>query len=134
MNKSYFQGSTICFLLDINYRGVNYRLSSFPVDLYDLSDNTITSYVGGFADPEINEITEFHGIQIEVDSIPVEIVIPSINWVREWTNGRLFDGAKCTISMITVVQDQTAFYGAKHRRDFWRSKKTNWQRCFFDRK
>lgn len=114
MSSSYakpsdLRGREICFLLDVEYQGSTRRFSTFPIDIEDLADETLISYNGGLNDPDITEQTSFVGFDLEANSVSMELVFYDVDWVSEWTKGRLIDNSVCTISMITVEQGQTTF-------------------------
>lgn len=114
MSSSYakpsdLRGREICFLLDVEYQGSTRRFSTFPIDIEDLADETLISYNGGLNDPDITEQTSFVGFDLEANSVSMELVFYDVDWVAEWTKGRLIDNSVCTISMITVEQGQTTF-------------------------
>lgn len=103
------QGRDICFLLDINYQGAIFRFSTFPIDLEDIQENNTIRYQGGLSDPDINMQTEIVGFNPESNKISLELIFNDINWVTEWTKGKVLDNAECQLSMITVKNDKTTF-------------------------
>jgi hypothetical protein len=109
IKRSDLQARDICFLLDINYMGGLFRFSTFPIDIDDEQENTTIRYFGGLADPDINMQTEIVGFNPESNKISLELIFPDINWVTEWTRGRVLDNASCQLSMITVKNNKTNF-------------------------
>jgi hypothetical protein len=114
MSESYakpsdLRGKEICFLLDVDYQGSIRRFSTFPIDITDTADNTLISYNGGLNDPDITEQTSFVGFDLDANIVPMELVFYDVDWISEWTKGRLIDNSICTISMITVEDGQTSF-------------------------
>ncbi len=109
IKKSDLEGRDICFLLDVEYQGAIRRFSTYPIDLTDLADNTTIPYMGGLNDPDLTEQTEFVGFNLEANIIPMELIFYDVDWVSEWSKGRLIDNSLCTLSMITVQDEQTTF-------------------------
>ena len=103
------EGKAVCFLLDVIYQGSPRRFSTFPIDITDPADSTTLRYYGGLNDPEITESTEFVGFDLEANVVPMELIFYDVDWVSEWSKGRLIDDSECTISMITVEDGQTSF-------------------------
>lgn len=109
IKASDLRGKDICFLLDVDYQGTMFRFSSFPVELVDSSDGSILQYRGGLSDPDIYQQTELMGVDIEANSVPMELVFHDIDWMIEWLAGRRFDNSLCVISMITSQNGETDF-------------------------
>lgn len=114
MSESYpkpsdLKGKEICFLLDVVYQGAEYHFSTFPIDITDPRDGTTIPYEGGLNDPDITEQTSFVGFDLGANIVPIELVFYNVDWVSEWTKGRLIDNSLCTISMITVEDGETSF-------------------------
>jgi hypothetical protein len=102
-------GSEIVFLLDIDYQGITYRFSTFPIEIYDPTTSQNISYTGQMADPQITQETSFQGFQVGADSVAMELIFPQLDWIEEWRNGRLLDQSRCEISMVTVLNGATKF-------------------------
>ena len=109
IKPSDLQGRDICFLLDIEYNGGLFRFSTFPIDIEDVNENTTIRYQGGLSDPDINLQTQIVGFNPEQNKLSIELVFTDINWISEWTKGRVLDNAFCQLSMITVKNDKTSF-------------------------
>ena len=109
IKPSDLQGRDICFLLDIEYNGGLFRFSTFPIDIEDVNENTTIRYQGGLSDPDINLQTQIVGFNPEQNKLSIELVFIDINWISEWTKGRVLDNAFCQLSMITVKNDKTSF-------------------------
>ena len=103
------QGADIIFLLTINWLGMDYRFSTIPLDLEDDEVGQVYRYQGGLSDPDIDQSTKFLGVNVESDSISVELIFPGVNWVHEWLQGSELSYAQCEMSMVPVVQGRTSF-------------------------
>lgn len=111
IKPSDLQGRDICFLLDIEYAGAVFRFSTFPINIEDLAANTTIQYKGGLlSDPDINLQTQIVGFNPEQNKLSLELIFNDINWISEWTKGRVLDNAVCRLFMISVRDDKTAFY------------------------
>ena len=109
LKPSQLQGKDICFLLDIEYYGVLYRFSTFPIDIEDTASNQTIRYIGGLSDPDINQQTQIVGFNPEANKISIELIFPSVNWISEWTKGRVFDSSVCQLSIITAKDHKTTY-------------------------
>lgn len=109
IKPSDLRGRDICFLLDIEYGGAIFRFSTFPINIEDLAENTTIQYNGGLSDPDINLQTQIVGFNPEQNKLSLELIFNNINWVTEWTKGRVLDNAVCNLSMITVRDNKTPF-------------------------
>ncbi len=109
IKPSDLQGRDICFLLDIEYNGGLFRFSTFPISIEDLAENQTIQYQGGLSDPDINLQTQIVGFNPEQNKISTELVFNNINWITEFTKGRVLDNAVCQLSMVTVKDDKTSF-------------------------
>ena len=101
-NEEDLIGSEICFLLTVEYLGKEYRFSTFPIELNDSRDNLTHRYEGGLNDPSFTQSTKIVGVDLEGDSISLELVFEDIDWVEEWKNGRFLDHSVCLLSMVAV--------------------------------
>ena len=54
IKRSQIEEGDVCFLLDISYYGAIYRFSTVPIDISDLSENTVIPYRGALSDPPVN--------------------------------------------------------------------------------
>ena len=88
MFQNDFNGMEMCFLLDIEYLGKIYRFSTIPIDLEDQAEQSIIRYNGQLEDPDINRATSFLGVDIEGDSVSLQLVFSGLDWVKEWLSGR----------------------------------------------
>ena len=95
-------GSEICFLLTVEYLGKEYRFSTFPIELNDSRDNLTHRYEGGLNDPSFTQSTKIVGVDLQGQSVSVELVFEELDWVAEWKNGRLLDHSSCILSMVAV--------------------------------
>jgi len=102
-------GAEVCFLLVVEWFGMKYRFSTVPIDLEDLITGQQYRYNGGLSDPDIQQSSNFTGVNLEADSVSVELVFDSINWVNEWLSGHSLVNSKCTMSMIPIKDGVTSF-------------------------
>lgn len=103
------QGADICFLLSVTWEGMDYRFSSVPIDIEDTIQGKVYRYNGGLSDPDITQSSDFSGVDMEADSIAVELVFTGINWVQEWLTGHSLVHSECELSMIAITGEHTKF-------------------------
>lgn len=103
------QGSDICFLLTVKWEGMDYRFSTVPIDIQDTVTNQVHRYTGGLSDPDITQTSKMTGVDLEADSISVELVFPGINWVQEWLTGHSLVHSECEMSMVPFQEGVTSF-------------------------
>lgn len=104
-----FSGMEMCFLLDIEYQGKIYRFSTIPIDLEDPSELKTVRYNGQLDDPDITRATSFLGVDIEGDSVSLQLVFPDINWVTEWLSGRSLELESAKIYCIPIYEGKTEY-------------------------
>ena len=104
-----FNGMEMCFLLDIEYLGKIYRFSTIPIDLEDPSELTTVRYNGQLEDPDINRATSFLGVDIESDSVSLQLVFSDLDWVKEWLSGRSLELESARIYGIPIFEGKTKF-------------------------
>ena len=92
-------GAEVCFLLVVEWAGMKYRFSTVPIDLVDLITGQNYRYNGGLSDPDIQQSSDFTGVNLEADSVSVELVFDGINWVNEWLSGHSLVNSKCIMCM-----------------------------------
>ena len=103
------QGADICFLLSVTWEGKDYRFSTVPIDIQDTIQNEVHRYFGGLSDPDITQSSDFTGVDMEADTIAVELVFTGINWVQEWLTGHSLVHSECELSMIAITGEHTTF-------------------------
>jgi len=103
------QGSDVVFLLSVNWMGMDYRFSTIPIDIKDEETNQVYRYNGGLSDPSINQNTNFIGVNVDGDSVSVELVFHDIDWIEEWLLGREVTYSQCEMSMVPVRQGKTEY-------------------------
>jgi len=101
------QGKEVCFLLTVNWEGMEYRFSTVPIDLQDTATNQVYQYTGGLSDPDITQSSDFTGIDMEADSVSVELVFTGINWVKEWLEGHSIVYSECVLAMVPFLDGYT---------------------------
>src|SRR6056300_1730803 len=99
----------ICFLLDIEYGGFVYRFSTTPITLINELENSVIPYGGGLIDPTIDQTTSFLGINVEGDTISMDLIFESVDWIAEWKKGRSLDNSPASIYMITMKDGETTY-------------------------
>lgn len=103
-----FQEMDLCFLLDIDYFGKVFRFSTVPIDLDDTLTGDTVRYEGGLSDPDITQATGT-GLNIEGDSIAIEVTFNDIDWVAQWLSGRPLDNAPASLYAIPVQDGKTSY-------------------------
>ena len=109
IKASAVESGDICFLLDINYYGSIYRFSTVPIDIEDLQENSLLPYRGLLEDPDINLQTERIGVDLEANTISLELIFEALDWVKEFLKGRTINDAECSLSMV-VIRDGRSIY------------------------
>lgn len=104
-----FSGMEMCFLLDIQYQGMTYRFSTIPIDLEDQAEQSIIRYNGQLEDPDINRATSFLGVEVESDSIALELVFSGLDWVKEWLAGRTLEIEPAVIYAVPISEGKTKY-------------------------
>ena len=107
--KSRIEQGDICFLLDISYYGAVYRFSTVPIDIEDLAENTTIPYRGALSDPPINLQSDLLGVDLEANTISMELIFEEIDWVSEFLKGRTLNDALCELSMVIIQDGKTDF-------------------------
>lgn len=103
------QGKEVCFLLTVNWEGMEYRFSTVPIDLENTATNQVYQYTGGLSDPDITQSSDFTGIDMEADSVSVELVFLGTNWVKEWLQGHSIVHSECVLAMVPFLDGYTKF-------------------------
>jgi hypothetical protein len=109
IKRSDIQQGDICFLLDIEYFGAIYRFSTVPIDISDTSENTVIPYRGSLSDPPVNLQSDLLGVDLEANTISLELIFEEVDWVSEFLKGRTINDAICTLSMIIIRDGKTSF-------------------------
>ena len=109
IKRSDIQQGDICFLLDIEYFGAIYRFSTVPIDISDTAENTVIPYRGSLSDPPVNLQSDLLGVDLEANTISLELIFEEVDWVSEFLKGRTINDAICTLSMIIIRDGKTSF-------------------------
>ena len=109
IKRSDIQQGDICFLLDIEYFGAIYRFSTVPIDISDTAENTVIPYRGSLSDPPVNLQSDLLGVDLEANTISLELIFEEVDWVSEFLKGRTINDAICTLSMIIIRDGKTKF-------------------------
>lgn len=109
IKRSDIEQGDICFLLDIEYFGAIYRFSTVPIDISDTSENTVIPYRGSLSDPPVNLQSDLLGVDLEANTISLELIFEEVDWVSEFLKGRTINDAICTLSMIIIRDGKTSF-------------------------
>jgi len=88
-----YDSSRLTFLLRIDFHGVEYRFSSYPLS-FDGKD-----YLGTLSDIEYEETSELTGFNPEANSVAAAVYFP-LNMIEEYRKGRTLEGMKATVSYI----------------------------------
>tara|TARA_B100000900_G_scaffold415816_1_gene447332 strand:- start:3532 stop:5229 length:1698 start_codon:yes stop_codon:yes gene_type:complete len=109
IKRSQIEQGDVCFLLDIEYFGAIYRFSTVPIDISDTAENTVIPYRGSLSDPPINLQSDLLGVDLEANTISLELIFEEVDWVSEFLKGRTINDAICTFSMIIIRDGKTSF-------------------------
>jgi hypothetical protein len=109
IKRSDIQQGDICFLLDIEYFGAIYRFSTVPIEISDISENQVIPYRGALSDPPVNLQSDLLGVDLEANTISLELTFEEVDWVAEFLKGRTINDAICTLSMIIIRDGKTSF-------------------------
>ena len=109
IKRSDIQQGDICFLLDIEYFGAIYRFSTVPIEITDTTENTVIPYRGSLSDPPVNLQSDLLGVDLEANTISLELIFEEVDWVSEFLKGRTINDSICTLSMIIIRDGKTSF-------------------------
>jgi hypothetical protein len=109
IKRSDIEQGDICFLLDIEYYGAIYRFSTVPIDIEDNVENTVIPYRGALSDPSVNLQSDLLGVDLEANTISMQLTFEEVDWVSEFLKGRTLNDAICTLSMVIVIEGKTKF-------------------------
>jgi len=109
IKRSEIQEGDICFLLDIEYYGAIYRFSTIPIDIEDITEDTVIPYRGALEDPPVNLQSDLLGVDLEANTISLELTFEEVDWVSEFLKGRTLNDALCSVSMVIVSEGSTSF-------------------------
>ena len=102
--KTDLEGSQICFLLEVFDLEATYRFSSFPISLFD--GNIEYSFDGGLGDPEFQLSTKLTGLNIESESIPIELIFDGRDLVYDYLRGFDLEYLEAELSYCTVAKEE----------------------------
>ena len=109
IKRSDIQEGDVCFLMDIEYFGAIYRFSTVPIDIEDNVENRVISYRGALSDPPVNLQSDLLGVDLEANTISIQLTFEEVDWVAEFLKGKTLNDAICTLSMIIVIEGKTKF-------------------------
>lgn len=109
IKRSQIEQGDVCFLLDIQYFGAIYRFSTVPIDISDIAENTVIPYRGSLSDPPVNLQSDLLGVDLEANTISLELIFEEVDWVAEFLKGRTINDAICSLSMIIIRDGKTSF-------------------------
>lgn len=109
IKRSDIESGEVCFLLDIYYFGAIYRFSTVPIEIEDISEGTSIPYRGALSDPPVNLQSDLLGVDLEANTISLELVFEEIDWVSEFLKGRTLNDALCDLSMVIIKDGKTSF-------------------------
>lgn len=78
--------NTPMWLLTLSWAGRDIRLSSRPVTVYD-DDGNAYAFDGGFPEPDFEDSIELMTSDLNVRSVPIEVVLPGVDVAREISRG-----------------------------------------------
>ena len=109
IKRSDIQEGDVCFLMDIEYFGAIYRFSTVPIDIEDNVENRVIPYRGALSDPPVNLQSDLLGVDLEANTISIQLTFEEVDWVAEFLKGKTLNDAICTLSMIIVIEGKTKF-------------------------
>ena len=101
-NSDALADARIVFLLIIKWDGIEYRFSSIPISV-NKADGSVMSFDGGLTnDPIWTERSNLLGVDVEAESIPIEIVFDNFNMARRRMQGHILDFSNAELSFLLL--------------------------------
>ena len=111
-SRADFQGSTICFLLEVEFASRTWYFSSFPIDLS--SDDGDRRYVGGLENFTLSETSDMLGVDLEGNSFSTAVIFPDLDMVANWRSGIVIEGQPAELSFV-LVRDGVSLHTYEER-------------------
>lgn len=67
------------------------------------------SHIAEASDPDVNLQSQRVGVDLEANTISLELVFEEVDWIREWKRGRTLNDSPCELSMVIVFEGKTGF-------------------------
>ena len=93
-------GSIPIFLLDLDWNGQKWYFSSKPME-YDG-----VQYLGTLGEFQYNQTSQVLGVNVEANTLQVQVAFIGLDMVAEWRKGRTLEGAKGTFSYVLEKDGQ----------------------------
>ena len=102
ISRAKIEQGDICFLLEVTYYGAIYRFSTIPIDIEDPVEGITIPYRGSLSDPPINLQSDLLGVDLEANTISIELIFEGVDWVAEFLKGKTLNDALCVLSMVII--------------------------------
>ena len=93
-------GARLIFLLEVNWDGQKWYFSSEPVEYEGVQ------YIGTLGDFQYNQTSQILGVNVEANSLQVQVAFIGLDMVKEWRKGRILEGSTGTFSYILEKDGQ----------------------------
>ena len=98
-SKSDLRAARAVFLMEIEFAGLVFRFSSYPIELLK-DDNTPIPYDGSIEDFNLVESTELLGVDIEANSLSTSCIFHEVDMMEMWRKGFVLEGSKGELSYV----------------------------------
>ena len=95
-----WRGSQPCFLLTVEFAGVVYRFSSFPISISSVDGDL--QFEGGLEDFELEESTGFLGVDTQANSLSTSVVFDGLDLLEMWRKGFSLEGVPGELGYVLV--------------------------------
>ena len=99
LSSSQLAGTEPIFLLRIDFLGQIWRFSTYPIEIDGYE------YIGGLADFEFVESSDLLGVNIDSNSLSVQVDFIGLDLVHEWRKGRTLEGCEAELSYMLIKND-----------------------------
>ena len=89
-------GTEPIFLLEIDFLGQIWRFSTYPISIDGYE------YIGGLADFEFTESSNLLGVNIDSNSLFVQVDFIGLDLVHEWRKGRTLENCEAEFSYLLI--------------------------------
>lgn len=99
LSSQQLAGAIPIFLLEIDFHGQIWRFSTYPRGIDGLD------FIGGLADFEYKESSNILGVDIESNSLSVQLDFIGLDLIHEWRKGRTLEGCSAEFSYMLMKAD-----------------------------
>ena len=99
LSSNQLAGSIPIFLLQIDFLGQIWRFSTYPRGIDGLD------FIGGLADFEYKESSNVLGVDIDSNSVSVQVDFIGVDLIHEWRKGRTLEGCEAELSYMLIKDD-----------------------------